>query len=97
MICDSITDKRDVLQRSIEPLASLAAEEDDIGAACFPHIDKVSPDKLLMGDFKPGRSLGDTLMFMVSPFTSRRAVQICVNCPYGHCVNKLRDTPPCQG
>ena len=97
MICDSITDKRDVLQRSIEPLASLAAEEDDIGAACFPHIDKVSPDKLLMGDFKPGRSRGDTLMFMASPFISWRAVQICVNCPCVHCVNKRRDAPPCQG
>ena len=97
MICDSITDKRDVLQRSIEPLASLAAVEDDIGAGCFPQIDKASPDKLLMGDFKPGRSRGDTLMFMASPFTSRRALQICVSCPQVHCVNKVSDTPPYLG
>ena len=98
MICDSITDKRDVLQRSIEPLASLAAEDDDDrGAGCFPQIDKASPDKLLMGDFKPGRSRGDTLMFMASPFTRRRAIQICVNCPQVHCDNKVSVTPPCQG
>ena len=83
MICDSITDKRDVLQRSIDPLASFAAELEDTAADCFPQIDKASPDKLLMGDFKPGRSRGDTLMFMASPFTCRRAVQICVICPFG--------------
>jgi len=81
MICDSITDKRDVLQRSIEPLASLAAEGDDIGAACFPQIDKVSPDKLLMGDFRLGRIWDDTLRFIANPFESWRAVQICVICP----------------
>jgi hypothetical protein len=97
MICDSITDKSDVLQRSIDPLASLAAELEDTAAVCFPQIDMASPDKLLMGDFKLGRSRGDTLMFMASPFISWRAVQICVNCPCVHCVNKRRDAPPCQG
>ena len=97
MICDSITDKSDVLQRSTEPLASLAALEDGMGAGCFPQIDMASPDKLLMGDFKLGRSRDDTLRFMASPFTSCRAVQICVNRPLGHCGNKVRDAPPCLG
>ena len=95
MICDSITDKSDVLQRSIDPLASLAAEIVETAADCLPQIDMASPDKLLRGDFKLGRSRGDTLMFMASPFISWRAVQICVNCPLGHCVNKVRDAPPC--
>ena len=97
MICDSITDKREVLQRSIEPLESLAAVGEGIAADCLPQIDKASPDKLLMGDFRLGRIRDDTLRFMASPFESFRDLQICVICPRGHCVNKVRATPPRLG
>jgi hypothetical protein len=83
MICDSITDNKEVLQRSIDPLASFAAEIEDTAADCFPQIDKASPDKLLMGDFKLGKIRGETLRFMASPFIGWRALQICVICPFG--------------